>query len=182
MATTTSGLMTFEEFELLPEHTGKQELLQGELIELPPAKKHHDELAHRIFEALLDTLRRIRRETPARPLGKARLNSGYRVARNPDSWLIPDVSLTHPAQSGDEYYEGAPLIAVEVVSPSNTAEQIEAKIKVYLSNGAEEVWVFYPKTQSVYVHRKDGLSMVHGRLETELLPGFSLDLEPLFAA
>lgn len=49
-ATTTQ--LTFEEFEKLPDAPGKRELLDGELIELPPPKRRHTLTQHRIAEAL----------------------------------------------------------------------------------------------------------------------------------
>ena len=47
MGTTT--ILSFEEFERLPDEPGKVELLDGELIQLPPAKRKHMELVRRIM-------------------------------------------------------------------------------------------------------------------------------------
>ena len=44
--------MSFAEFELLPDQPGKRELLEGELIELPPAKLRHHRISHRIYDSL----------------------------------------------------------------------------------------------------------------------------------
>ena len=49
MSTTTSGLLTFEEFERLPDEPGKLELLEGELIRMPPAKRKHMYTTQRLF-------------------------------------------------------------------------------------------------------------------------------------
>jgi len=181
MATITSGLMTFEEFELLPDQPGKQELLEGELIALPPAKKRHNKIGQRIFVILFDNIDRAPRDKVNPALGEVHHEMGYRVSRNPDSWLIPDVSITHPGQAGDDYYEGAPLLAVEVVSPSNAAEQMAKKVGTYLSNGAREVWVVYPKMHSVWVYREGTGTLVTETLQTDLLPGLSIDLATVFA-
>src|SRR2546426_652515 len=124
----TTGLMSFEEFERLPEEPGKRELLNGELIELLPAKKKHNQISQRLYRALLRFAEKLGHED------RLYQEMGYRVTRRPDSWLQPDVSLAHPGQSGEDYYEGAPLLAVEVISESNTAEQMNGKVKVYLAN------------------------------------------------
>ena len=50
---TTTTLLTFEEFERLPDQPGKRELLEGELIELPPAELKHNRIAHRIYHRLI---------------------------------------------------------------------------------------------------------------------------------
>jgi Uma2 family endonuclease len=172
---TTTSLMTFEDFERLPEEPGKRELLKGELIELPPAKKKHNEIAECLYLA-------FKAAEKQRRGGKVHHQMGYRVTRSPDSWLQPDVSLTHPGQAGEDYYEGAPLLAVEVVSESNTAEQMDGKVKVYLANGAREVWVVYPKTSSVWIYREGAAVCVQDTLQTELLPSLSIPLGSIFPA
>src|SRR5689334_14680357 len=91
-----STLLTFDEFEQLPDKPGKLELLRGELIELPPPEQDHNDIAQLIFIALFDTLRKLRDESPELPLGRAYQETGYKIS--PNSWLQPGVSLTHPAQ------------------------------------------------------------------------------------
>lgn len=108
--------MTFAEFERLPNAPGKQELIDGELIELPPPKHTHAKVAKR-FHLLLVTA-----------LGARQVwhEGGYRIG---GGWLQPDVSVAWPEQRlEDDYLIGAPMIAIEVLSPVNTAAQIERKI------------------------------------------------------
>jgi len=38
-------------------------------------------------------------------------------------------------------YQEAPEVCVEIISPSNAAQEIEDKINLYLAKGAREVWV-----------------------------------------
>ena len=59
---TVSTLLTFDQFEQLPDKPGKLELLRGELIELPPPEQDHDDIAQLIFIPLFDTLRKLRDE------------------------------------------------------------------------------------------------------------------------
>ena len=47
----TGTLLTFAQFEALPEKPGKQELLHGGVIETPPARTDHQQIAKRIFLA-----------------------------------------------------------------------------------------------------------------------------------
>jgi Uma2 family endonuclease len=63
-------LLTFEQFEQLPDQPGKRELLRGELIELPPAKLKHNRTAHRFYEVLKPALAKT--EKPRRGLGARR--------------------------------------------------------------------------------------------------------------
>ena len=136
----TTSVMTFAEFEKLPDYEGKRELLHGEVIEMPPAKHLHDIVGNRFFVFLLAIF------------GESRCWSekGYRIG---DGWLIPDVSVSWPEQPLlDGYMSGSPMIAIEVASPSNTAPQLYEKTRAYMQGGASEVWVAYPE------RRHDGAS------------------------
>jgi Uma2 family endonuclease len=145
-------LMTFEDLERLPEEPGKTELLDGELIQMPPAKRPHNKIGKRLFLRLHQLVESMRAGGAARGLGEVEIEVGYKLGRKPDSWLIPDVSVAHSGQSGDDYYEGAPLIAIEVISESNTAAKIDRKIEKYLAYGGQEVWVVYGETRRVLTH------------------------------
>jgi Uma2 family endonuclease len=174
----TSRLVSFEEFEKLPDAPGKRELLAGELIELPPPKLRHALNQHRIAEAL-------------RPYAASHglvvfVELGFRLGKGRNEWLQPDVSLVRREQidqaGPDGYLECAPLIAVEVISPANTAEAVERKLAKYFENGAGEVWVAYPKTRRTW--RYQGLHaqavIEHDVFTSPLLPGFYMDLTEIF--
>jgi Uma2 family endonuclease len=164
----STTLLTFEEFEQLPDTPGKRELLKGELIELPPAKQEHNEISELIFIALREFVHRLRLERPDLPLGKTRIETGYQISHS--TWLQPDVSLTHPEQPIQGYYQGAPLLAAEVVSESNTAPSIEKKINEYLTHGGRDVSVVYPETRTVWVYREGGATRYETVLNTDSSP------------
>jgi Uma2 family endonuclease len=107
--------------------------------------------------------------------GEVHHEMGYKLGSNPDSWLIPDVSITHHGQPGDDYYEGAPLIAIEVISESNTAAKIDRKIEKYLANGSQEVWVFYRETRRVRTHfaGRDEVEIGRAYIRSRALPEVS---------
>jgi Uma2 family endonuclease len=132
-------LVTFEDLERMPEESGKTELLDGELIQMPPAKLRHNEFSENLFYRLRDLVNALKSRGAALGLGKVHHERGYKIGSKPDSWLIPDVSVPHSGQASDDYYEGAPLIAIEVISESNTAAKIDRKIEKYLANGGQEV-------------------------------------------
>ena len=148
---TAVELVTFEDLERLPEEPGKTELLDGELIQMPPAKRPHNKHAKRLFIRFFQLVESLRADG-ARGLGEVEIEMGYKIGVKPASWLIPDVSVAHRDQPGDDYYEGAPLIAIEVISESNTAAKIDRKIEKYLANGSQEVWVVYGETLRVLTH------------------------------
>jgi Uma2 family endonuclease len=134
--------LTIEEFLSLPDTPGKQELLDGELIALPPAKLSHMQIVLDLYRLLVAAL------TESRVWAE----TGYQLSRG---WLQPDVSVTWPDQPVEnDWFQRAPMIAIEVVSPANRPDHIDKKTAVYLEEGAAEVWVIYPATQSMTVFRK----------------------------
>jgi Uma2 family endonuclease len=178
MGTTT--LLSIEEFFNLPNvDAGKRELIEGELIELPPATAPHNTIADCIADALKDYLK-----SQGEPRHRARMEAGFEISTPRRSWLQPDVALLHPDQliNASSYYQGAPLIAIEVISPSNTPRNIDRKRLIYLAHGSEEVWVVYPETKTVTTKRAiDGVLVPQEQAITStLLPGFRLDFTGLF--
>jgi Uma2 family endonuclease len=172
----STSLLTFEEFEQLPDEPGKLELLDGELIRLPPSKTRNMRIAECIYEMLKQALNR---PGGAPRLGRAHMEFGYKIGAT--AWLQPDVSIEYKGQTENDYLEGAPALAVEVISESNRADQMDRKVKKHLSGGAIEVWVVYPKTQCVWVFRQGYAQEFCGELRSELFPGLTIDLEALFS-
>ena len=83
----------------------------------------------------------------------------------------------------DGYLEGAPALAVEVISRGNTAESVDNKIAKYFEHGAREVWVWYPKTRRVHLYREaTGCTVVagHGTLVSDAFPGLEVPLDDIF--
>jgi Uma2 family endonuclease len=175
---TTTTLLTFEEFERLPDQPGKRELLEGELIELPPAKLKHNRSSHRIFKSIERALESAHERGEAAELGEVYHEMGFQLSRR--SYVQPDVSVTHAAQHEGEYFDLAPAIAIEVVSPSNTAQELDTKAELYFRYGALEVWRFYPKTRHVVVQTGDTSRIERETVTTRLLPGFVLKLPEVF--
>jgi len=77
--------ISWQEFLELEDAPGKRELLDGELIEWPPAKTTHKEIAKR-FLVLLQTVV---------PLSRVWFETGYQMTKG---WLQPDLSVTWPEQ------------------------------------------------------------------------------------
>jgi Uma2 family endonuclease len=174
---TTTNLMTFEQFERLPDEPHKLELIDGELIRMPPAITKQMRITLRLFKILDAALGMLQGKGQARDLGEVFVETGYLIGAN---WVIPDVSITHARQTENKYLEGAPALAVEVISKANTAEMMQRKIQLYMQNGAREAWLFYPRAQSVTVYRGRTATEVEGTLTSELLPGVSIDLSEIY--
>ena len=117
------------------------------------------------------------------------METGYRVRQNPDTVRGPDISFNLRSRETEErpvpgFVPGAPDIAVEVVSPSNTSGEMERKVGEYLAAGSQRVWVADPASRSVAVHHADGATITYTGddviTDEKLLPGFSLPLSDIF--
>jgi Uma2 family endonuclease len=176
MATTT--VLSWGQFEQLPDDPGKRELLEGELIELPPAKSRHYESSIGIFIWLRGVLEEAHARGEALSLGKACHERGYRLGAR--TWLQPDVSVTHQNQLDHDYMEGSPAIAIEVVSPANTPRALAIKTRLYFEFGALEVWHFYPEKGHVAVHVPGAEPVIiRDFVRTPLPPGFALNVQEI---
>jgi Uma2 family endonuclease len=116
-------------------------------------------------------------------------DSGFVLAREPDTVRGPDVAFVSKERfdrSGEttKAFEGAPDLAVEVLSPSNTPAAVHAKVADYLAAGTSCVWVVDPEAQTVTVYAS--LLGPHrlGEAETlegdDVVPGFRVRVGEIF--
>ena len=76
-------------------------------------------------------------------------------------------------------------LAVEVISPGDTAYDVAEKLEDYLNNGFKLIWLVHPNTKAVVIHRGDGsVSKLHNGDEItgeSALPGFKCKVAEFFA-
>jgi Uma2 family endonuclease len=116
--------------------------------------------------------------------------SGYILAEDPPTVRGPDIAVVvKPRSSAGQpggWIRGAPDVAIEILSPSDTASAMQEKTLDYFGGGARQVWIVDPHARSVTVYRADGTARLLRDDETlageDVLPGFSLALTELFAA
>lgn len=178
MGTVVAATMTFEEFERLPDGPEDLELLEGELVEMPPPERSHMEDTKHLFK-LLDAAVEDRRTKQTEVLGEVFMEMGYLLTSDPRSWLRPDVSITHPNQPGAKYYEGAPLMVFEVVSAEDRATNLIRKVRLFLRHGAQEVWLIYPVTRDAYIYKAGVAAVAHEEqaIHSDLLPGIEIPFD-----
>jgi Uma2 family endonuclease len=140
---------TDRELMALPNDGFKYEVLDGTL-HMSPGTANHGWVCSRILSLLL-----VHVETNG--LGQVVDSStGFRFS--PDTLISPDVAFISRARlaeilvSPDKFFQGAPDLAVEVLSPSDRVKQIHAKVAKYIAHGTRVVWVVDCKKQEVTVH------------------------------
>ena len=128
----------------------------------------------------------VRRHTPGRVFAA---ETGFRLRRDPDLLRCPDAAFVAAARLAAGIpagvVEGAPDLAVEVLSPSNTAAEMQRKLVDYLRYGARAVWVVDTDRRAVAVHPAGALPRWHEGDDPldggDVLPGFSVPTSALFA-
>ena len=181
-------LMTAEILDQMPATDAHVELVAGEIIIMSPAGPEHGEIALNTGSFVREFLRKHK-------LGKAyAAETGFIISRNPDTVRAPDVAFVTAERArrqtrgyplGQGFFDGAPDLAVEVVSPGDTDEAVQTKILEYLQAGTSVVWIIRPRTHTVTVYRSLSDIRVLTEQDTltsdDLLPGFSVPVSELFA-
>lgn len=159
------------------------EVVGGQQEEQPSMGRYANLIAGRLFGQLLFYLQ-------ANPLGQAAIEELFVLNRVTDLRRRPDVAfvsrerwpLDQPNPDGD--WDVVPDLAVEVVSPRQYAEKLEAKRTEYFQAGVRQVWLVYPQLQRVHVYSNPTeLFMIAPPQDLDggaLLPGFRLALTDLF--
>jgi Uma2 family endonuclease len=162
---------------------GRSELVRGELIMMAPAGYRHGRLVSRINSRL---------EVFVEQAGLGEVTgaeTGFLIARNPDTVRAPDVAfLTRdrvPATPPVGFYDGAPDLVVEILSPSDRASEVLGKVYDWLDAGCRAVWVVEPETKTVTVYRSRSQIVVLGVADQlsgeDVVPGFNLSVAEVFA-
>jgi Uma2 family endonuclease len=171
----------FWDFVNLPENRGKFfERHRGEVVAVSPSNIFSSGIASRII-AIIDTF--IEEKGMGMVTGE---QGGYEIgAENvfaPDVAYITEAQLAQAPRSG--FAPFAPDLAVEVISPSDSASDVQFKVAAYLSHGTRLVWVVYPDLRMVVVHTASG-GRTFGVEDTldggDVLPGFSLPVKRIFS-
>jgi Uma2 family endonuclease len=181
--------VTTEELLAMPENGMERELIRGRLREKPMTRRNrrHSRTAGNVVYFLKDWLRQ-----QPEPRGEVLAgDAGFRLRRDPDTTVGIDVAyisaeLAAATPEKARLVEGAPVLAVEVLSPSNNWEEVTDKVREYLDAGVALVWVLDPVFRTVQVYRPAAEpEMVNATQELSgepHLPGFRVAVAHLFSA
>lgn len=178
---THRSLVTASEFASVPDDDCRHELEAGWVVSEPFPSLRHDQVRKRLEGVLEAFVARHR-------LGEVFGNVGFVLARDPDTVRGPDLSfVARERLDGIDYsrfFEGAPDLAIEILSPSNRPYQVRAKVADYLAAGCRLVWVVNPERRSVTIYREllaPRELPVDEELDGEdLLPGLRIAMGSIF--
>jgi Uma2 family endonuclease len=160
------------------------EIVNGQRLEKPPMGFFEIGLASFLLEYLMPFVR-------TNQLGRARMETLFLLdpvrglERRPD---VAFISYQRWAKNRKmprvNAWAVVPNLAVEIISPTNLAEEIAVKIQEYFRAGVQLVWVIYPIPGQVYVYESSTqvriLEKQHELDGGQVLPGFRLPVAALF--
>ncbi len=180
----TTSKLSLEEFQTLQdaaEETIRYELDEGELIATPSPTSRHNIVRYRLRRALTDF---VQTNKLGLVLDETDFQLASNVVRKPDVAFILKERI-HALDLEHSPLVGAPDLAVEVISPSNFAQDTVKKVRQYIASGSYAVWLVYPALRLIEIHDAMGVRDVTEPApltERRLFSGleFSLSLTVLF--
>jgi Uma2 family endonuclease len=180
---TRTELVTAEELLRLPDDGLRRELIAGELKETTPSGHEHGYIAMNFSGPL-------HRFVKEKDLGAVfAAETGFLLATDPDTVRAPDIAFVSlerllSVPKASDYFPGAPDLAVEVISPSDTYSEVEEKVEAWLHGGCRMVVVVNPRNRTLKVYRTQTdlaiLSVDDSFEGGDLLPGFQLPVSRIF--
>jgi len=176
-----TATITGAEFDAMPYEEGRKwEVVNGELVSVPSPTWQHQDFVFGIQLALRRYLETSKIEGVAGQDVEFALTENDRVRPDVCVLLGDNARRLDPTKTP---IPGAPDIAIEVISPNELTSECHNKVRAYLRNGTAEVWQVYPKSRTVLIHLGEIARSLEWSqaVETDLLPGFALQLASLFA-
>ncbi len=174
--------ITAEEIAALSPNIRHGELIRGIFFRRSLSTKLHGFIAANVLGFLGNYVKKSQ-------VGRVFMTgTGFVLARNPDTVRAPDAAFVRAERLADQppagFFEGAPDLAVEVISPGETVDEVESKVIDYLEAGTKLIWLIYPRTQTVTVYRSlteiEILTIADMLDGGQLLPGFSVAVKQIF--
>ena len=178
-----SGLnrkLDYSDYAAMPDDGKRYELLEGALYVTPAPTTGHQHASKRLF-------RQMEAYFEAGSVGEV-FYAPIDVILGPHDVVQPDlVVVGDPEQVSKRGIEGAPLVVVEILSPSTAAHDRERKARRYAEFGVEHYWIVDPELRTMECFRLERERYVlavrgenNGTLSPPDWPGFTVELAPLW--
>jgi len=181
--TTTLQRSTASELFAMPDDGFRYELVKGELRQMSPSGWEHGVV---VVNVTLLLGQYVKTNNLGLCVGA---ETGFKIASDPDTVRAPDLAFVRRERIPEggvpkKFWQGAPDLAVEVVSPGDTRAEVEEKVGDWLDAGARAVWVVNPRRRRVSVYRPgtDVVRLSEGdELDGgEVVPGFRCKVSEIF--
>lgn len=179
---TTPIKKTYQDFCKLPDES-RHELIEGEFLMTPSPNRFHQEVAHRLNEA-------ISRYVSDHGLGKVYF-APLDVVLSDHNVVQPDLLFVSDRRKEilkDDNIQGAPDLVVEITSPASRERDRFIKKGLYTRYGVQEYWLVDLEKECVEVlslekteYRLIGIFFKEDRLSSPLFGGLNLSVGSLFS-
>jgi Uma2 family endonuclease len=173
---------TDEAFMALPDDGHRYELVNGELVDMGSSGMEHGGIGSFLGGLLSIFVRQGKLGVVCDSSTAFTHKNGNK--RSPDVSFVSKERLKGLKRPPRGFFQGSPDLVVEILSPSNTVEEIHEKIVEYFENDTRLVWVIHPDEKYVLVYHSpepDRLLRSQDFLEgEEVVPGFSMAVADLF--
>jgi Uma2 family endonuclease len=171
---TEARLITAEDLWNMPGDQ-RRELVRGQLRVMAPSGGEHGAIINNLAFVLTSHVRRAR-------LGVVfGAETGFVLARDPDVVRGADVAFVRTARIPTtgipkKFWEGAPDLAVEVLSPGDSLDEIEEKVDDYLRANTPLIWVVNPRRKTITIYRQNAKPRILSESDVltgeDVIPGF----------
>jgi Uma2 family endonuclease len=174
--------VTYEEWLRMPEvNDAVEEVVNGEIRIMPPAKWNHTRVVRRVRRLLEAHLDDTRAEVHDSVFGLI-------IRKSPLTSRIPDIAVFAAGTviEQDGYIHSAPQLLVEVLSPANTCRERAEKLEDYAFLGVPEVWIVSPEARTVEIlllaegSLRTTAILAEGLLKPALFPDVQVDIAQIW--
>jgi Uma2 family endonuclease len=175
--------VTAIELQRMPGDPRTSELVRGRVQTMSPPGQEHGDIGQRLSRAIDSWVH-------AHNLGRYYASEvGFWIERDPDTVRAPDGAFVRAGRLRGRgrnrgYIEGAPDLAIEILSPNDSRRQANEKCRMWIAAGAATAVLIDPDRQAVTVFTADGESKLGADASLtlgELIPGLAIPLHDLFA-
>lgn len=178
-----AGSLTYEDYILFPEDGRRHELIGGEHYMTPAPTTVHQELLGKLFHILYQ-------HVATNQLGRV-FFAPVDVVLSPQDVIQPDlifISNNRRHRLTPQNVQGAPDLVVEIISENSRRLDKKLKRNLYARYDVLEFWLFDPELKEVEIYRRDAENRLvkiaeyedQGTITSPLLPGLTINLEPLW--
>ena len=173
----------YKEWELVEGE--RYEIMNGEAYAMSAPNTKHQIILGELFNQFYNSLK----GKPCRPIiAPYDVRLFYEEDESDDTVVQPDLMvICDKAKIGPEGCRGAPDLVIEILSPSNTAIEMQLKFDLYHEAGVREYWVINPENNvlTVYYLGNNGIDIKKYKntdiVSVKVLPGLNISMEQVFA-
>jgi len=146
----TTHLISVEEY-LHSTFEPDAEYVEGRIVQRALPQKTHSKMQSYLVRTLYDV---------AHPFGfEVFVGQRIRTKREPARYRVPDVCVTL-GEPDEEIFTEPPFLCVEVLSPDDTAQELQIKVDEYIAFGVAHVWIVDPILLGGEIHARDHIERV----------------------